>query len=531
MRSWTAWPALAAALVLLNASLTFGNVWPTPKIRWENALSVELAVVVLMLALLHRHAKTLTRRLVPTLWVALVAGHYLDVTAPGLYGRDFNLYWDSQHLGNVTAMLARAVPPWLIALGVTVVITLVATVWLLSRVALRQVAGAVAHRGPRRALMALSALLIAAFAGTALADPPGTTRIFANPTTAAYARQARFVIAMAGPDRAAPALADSPEMNGRLDGLAGADVLLAFVEAYGAVTYDNPVFAEALGPSRHDLAEAAREAGRDVVSAFVDSPTFGASSWLAHLSLLTGVEVRDQYAYVAVMSSARDTLPKAFRRQGYRSVAVMPGMRQAWPEGAFYGFDEIHGRDGLAYGGPRFGWWSIPDQFTLAKFDQLELSQPGRRPVFAVFPTSTSHAPFGPVAPYQPEWPKLLTASAFDPADVERALAASPDLTNLSPSYAKAMAYEFTTFAGYVRQHAGDDLVLILIGDHQPVAAVSGSGATREVPIHVLARPGVLMDRLRAEGFIDGVEPRRPALGSMPGLVPILLRAFGPLTP
>ena len=54
--SWTAWPALAAALVLLNASLTFGNVWPTPKIRWENALSVELAVCVLLLALLHRHA-------------------------------------------------------------------------------------------------------------------------------------------------------------------------------------------------------------------------------------------------------------------------------------------------------------------------------------------------------------------------------------------------------------------------------------------------------------------------------------------
>ena len=268
-----------------------------------------------------------------------------------------------------------------------------------------------------------------------------------------------------------------------------------------------------------------------MLSAYVESPTFGASSWLAHLSLLTGVEVRDQYAYVAVMSSARDTLPKAFRRQGYRSVAVMPGMRQAWPEGAFYGFDEIHGRDGLAYGGPKFGWWSIPDQFTLAKFDQLELNRPGRPPVFAVFPTSTTHAPFGPVAPYQPDWPKLLSAEPFEPAEVERAMADNPDLTDLSPSYAKAMAYEFTTFAGYVRQHAADNLVMILIGDHQPVAAVSGTGASREVPIHVLARPGVMMERLRAAGFVDGVEPRRPALGTMPGLVPILLGAIGPLTP
>ena len=46
--------------------------------------------------------------------MVLVVGHYLDVTAPGLYGREFNLYWDSQHPGNVTAMLARAAPTWLI---------------------------------------------------------------------------------------------------------------------------------------------------------------------------------------------------------------------------------------------------------------------------------------------------------------------------------------------------------------------------------------------------------------------------------
>jgi hypothetical protein len=70
--------------------------------------------------------------------------------------------------------------------------------------------------------------------------------------------------------------------------------------------------------------------------------------------------------------------------------------------------------------------------------------------------------------------------------------------------------------------------VMILIGDHQPVAAVSGTGATYEVPIHVVARPGVMMDRLRAAGFLDGMEPRRPALGPMPGLVPTLLHAFGP---
>ena len=34
---------LGAALVLLNASLTFQSVWPTPAIRWRGTLSIELA--------------------------------------------------------------------------------------------------------------------------------------------------------------------------------------------------------------------------------------------------------------------------------------------------------------------------------------------------------------------------------------------------------------------------------------------------------------------------------------------------------
>jgi hypothetical protein len=475
-----------------------------------------------------RLAGPLARTVLPTIWVLLVAGHYLDVTAPGLYGRDFNLYWDSQHLTNVAAMLSRAVPVWLVALAVAVFALATAAVWVLSRVALRTVAGATAHAAARRALVLLSVAVVALFAAPKLSDRIPHVDAFASPATSAYARQARFVLAMAGPGRAAPALGDSPPLERGLEALGGADVLLVFVEAYGAITYDNPQLAGALAASRADLADAVRDAGRHAVSAYVESPTFGASSWLAHLTLLTGVETRDQYAYVAVMASARDTLPKAFVRQGYRSVALMPGMRQAWPEGAFYGFDTIYGRTLLEYEGPRFGWWSIPDQYALAKFDALELNRPHRPPVFAIFPTSTTHAPFGPVPPYQQDWSKLLTADGFDPSDAARAIADAPDLTTLAPSYGKAMAYELRTFAGYVREHAGDNLVMILIGDHQPVAAVSGTNADRLVPIHVIASPGLVLDRLRAAGFETGLSPGRPGIGPMHALVPVLLDAFGP---
>ena len=115
-----------------------------------------------------------------------------------------------------------------------------------------------------------------------------------------------------------------------------------------------------------------------MVSAFVESPTFGGSSWLAHVSLLTGVEVRNEDTNVRLMAQARDTLVTTFSRRGYRTVAAMPGNSHPWPEGAFYRFDEIYDRARLDYRGPKFGWWYVPDQFTLARLDALEIAPPAR---------------------------------------------------------------------------------------------------------------------------------------------------------
>lgn len=523
---WRLWLTMAPALVLLNASLTFQNVWPTPRIRWANAFSIELAVGVLLLATAHRWARSWAQRVLPALWVLLVAGHYLDVTAPGLYGREFNVYWDSQYLGSVAAMLSRSVPLWLIALGLLALVAVVAILFLLSRLVWRWLAGAIEWRPTRRLLGATASALIVIFAVQQVMAQPATMVTFARPVTPAYVRQARFVLAMLGPGAVAPRLGPSPNVSNSLAALDGADVLLVFVESYGAITYDTPAVADGLVESRADLRAAVAETDREVVSAYVESPTFGGSSWLAHLSLISGVEVRDQFAYTSLMASNRETMITNFARRGYRTVALMPGMRQAWPEGAFYHYDEIYGRDLLDYRGPEFGWWSVPDQYALAKIDALERNRLTRKPIFLVFPTSTTHAPFGPVAPYQPDWTRMLATDAFPKADVVRAMAATPDLTNLRPSYVHAMSYELTTLAGYLRQHPRDAMVLIAIGDHQPPAAVSGPEATWSVPVHVFGRRGPILDFLLAHGFREGLEPHRPPIGPMNVLTSLFLEAF-----
>jgi hypothetical protein len=204
----------------------------------------------------------------------------------------------------------------------------------------------------------------------------------------------------------------------------------------------------------------------------------------------------------------------------------MPGLRQSWPEGALYGFDVIYGAVELAYRGPAFGWWRIPDQYALAKLDAEEVARHPRPPLFVFFPTITSHAPFRPTPPLEDDWARLASDKPFG-ADVRAASTASDaDWENLGPAYAAAIGYALRSFAGYLRHRADRDLVIILLGDHQPPAGVAGERASWDVPVHVIANRPDLLAPLRARGFVAGLEPAAQSIGPMHALGPMLLGAF-----
>jgi len=134
------WIVLVAAIVVLDASLTFENVWPTPAVHWRGALSVELAVCVLGLGIVSRWSRPPSRAAIACLsaiWTLLVVGHYAEVTAPALYGRDINLYWDLRFIPDVAAMVTTVAPWWLIVLSVSgAVLTLVLLYTLLGSVSI-----------------------------------------------------------------------------------------------------------------------------------------------------------------------------------------------------------------------------------------------------------------------------------------------------------------------------------------------------------------------------------------------------------
>lgn len=519
---------LALALLLLNSALVFLNLWPTLWIRPGFELSLEVLGLLASLALLARLGVLPGPRsvaLLACIFTLLALGRYADVTVPALFGRPINFYWDTQHLPRVAAMMTESIAWWVLFLACAAALVVVAATWLLLRWAWRQVAQAIAHPLPRRVLGILGASGIALFAA-AQAGVPGLERYFARPVVLTYAEQLAFLRDALAAGGAEHKLPPASELTSDLQRVRGADVFVVFLESYGAVAFDNPEFSGSLAQARTALEDAVRDTGRAIVSARVESPTFGGRSWLAHASLLAGIEVREPGIYDRLLTTQRATLVTHFRERGFRTVALMPGLRSDWPEGAFYRFESVYASRELAYAGPQFGWWRIPDQFVLARLDQVEIMRAGREPLFVFFPTITSHVPFRPTPPYQPDWARMLTANPYDPEALRSALAQVSEWSNLGPAYVDTVAYDYATLAGYLRENANRDFVLVILGDHQPPAGVAGEGASWDVPVHIIASRSRVLGALRAAGFEDGLSPRNASLGRMHELTPILLSAF-----
>jgi hypothetical protein len=522
---------LGAPLLLLNALLTLENLWPTLWPRLSPRLSFELAMALLALCAWIAWRGAPGRRMLhalaalSALWIV---ARYVDVTVLAIFGRPLNLYWDSRHLVSVLQM--GEFGAWQLGLALALALALPLLLYALALRCWRLIAQALLQLPRwRPAIGAGGMLLLASFAVHGI-DGRDTRFFFSLPVAPALARQAELLADQLLPGAATAHLSPSPAFEGqRLAGLAGADVLLIFAESYGASTLDDPLQAAALEPARERFAQQLSAGGRGVVSARVHSPTFGGASWLAHAALLAGVDTQDPGAYEVLLATQRPTLVSHFQSHGWRTVSWMPGLQRPWPEGRFYGFQRYADADGIGYAGPALGYWRIPDQASMALLHAQELAAPlaRRAPRFIVFPTLASHAPFRPIAPYVGDWARLLRADAYAPEQIAHALAQPAAWSKPAAAYVDSLAYTFQWLGSYLAGPAPAQLLTIVIGDHQPLAAVSGQGASWDVPVHVISADARLIRRFEALGFVPGLTP--PAReGSIPmhGLTSLLIAAF-----
>jgi hypothetical protein len=293
-----------------------------------------------------------------------------------------------------------------------------------------------------------------------------------------------------------------------LGGLRGKDVLLTFVESYGRSAIEDPRIAPAVVPTLDDGTRKLAAAGYSARSGWLTSPIAGGGSWMAHATFQSGVRVSNQKQYNLFTGSDRVTLSNAFRSAGWETSTVMPGTTGPWPEGRIYGFDRMHDSRSLGYRGTAFSGFHTPDQFTLSAYDRLEHDRPGRGPLMTEIPLVSSHWPFGPI-PQTVPWSQVGDGTVYD------AQAGAPDPgpagfgdpQTIRTEYGRSIAYSVENLVSYVQTQGDENTVLIFLGDHQPTPAVTGSGASKDVPVTIVAKDPKVLDRIAGWGWEPGLRP------------------------
>jgi len=107
--------AAVLALLFLNGMLSFKEWWPTPGVLPDHRLAPEFVWLWLALLAAVGLAGPLSRRAVAgftLVYMLLVVGRYADVTAPSLFGRPINLYWDGAQIPRFLWVSAQDLAWW-----------------------------------------------------------------------------------------------------------------------------------------------------------------------------------------------------------------------------------------------------------------------------------------------------------------------------------------------------------------------------------------------------------------------------------
>ncbi|WP_347352902.1 CDP-alcohol phosphatidyltransferase [Intrasporangium sp.] len=496
-------------------------------------LPVEVLVVVLLALVLPRRALRVVALVLGLLLGLVVLLKALDLGFHATLDRPFNLLTDWSYLGPALGVLTDWVGRTRALLVAAAAVLAAVAVLAVLPAATARVMGALAGQRRRvaRALAVLTAVWVAA-ALTGAAWSSGVTVASANSSRLVWDSATRLRHDLADHAAFARQVAADPFAavpgDRLLTGLRGKDVLLVFVESYGRVALDDP---EVAGVVRPALARADRDlnaAGFSARSAYLTSPTFGGASWLAHSSVEAGLWVDSQQRYDHLLATDRLTLARAFGKAGWRTVFDVPATTRTWLAGrTFYGFDKLYTAENVGYRGPRFGYATMPDQYTLQVFRDRELAPGHRPPVMAEIDLLSSHYPWTPPPPLLP-WGSLGDGSVFG-----RPAGASPDLPGDRTAdprqiYGQTIAYAMRALASFAATSNDPNLVVIAMGDHQPNSSVTRPGASHQVPAMVIAHDPQVLDSVAGWGWSPGLTPSRDApVWPMSALRDRILTDFG----
>ncbi|WP_371567370.1 CDP-alcohol phosphatidyltransferase [Streptomyces canus] len=295
--------------------------------------------------------------------------------------------------------------------------------------------------------------------------------------------------------------------------LRGKDMIFTFIESYGRSAVEDPAIAPGVDKTLDTSTAALAKAGFHAKSGWLTSATYGGSSWLGHSTTLTGLWIDNQQRYRTVMASDHLSLTKAFKKTGaWDTVGVMPGVQKGWPEQKYYDLDKVYNAFQLGYQGPKFSWSTMPDQYALEAYQRQVHGKKRDKPLMSEIILTSSHQPWAPI-PKMVDWDDLGDGSIFKGIQRagNKASEIIADSTRSKQEYGKSISYSVTSLTQWLERYGSDDTVLVFLGDHQPIARVSGENASRDVPISIVAKDPKVLDKIASWNWTDGLKPAHNA--------------------
>ncbi|WP_234392539.1 CDP-alcohol phosphatidyltransferase [Streptomyces sp. XY152] len=506
---------LAAALVV--GALLLPNTAPGLRPDRFTRIPAEAIVRAVLLLALPRRPRIVVAALYGAGIGVLTVLNLLDIGFTEYLGRGFNVVLDWGLLDDARSYLADSMgstAATAAAVGAVVLALLLVTVTALATVRLGDLLARHRVRATRGALIAGTAWVACAALGVQVSGTPvasdraagalkGQTRRVVDTLRdeAAFAKEARTdAFGATPPDLLVP-------------DLRGKDVVFAFIESYGRTAVEDPLIAPGVTRTLDARTAALARSGYHARSGWLTSATYGGSSWLGHSTALSGLWIDNQQRYRTVTSGDRLTLTGAFRKTGaWDTVGVMPGVQKAWPEARWYGLDKVYDAFDLGYRGPKFSWSTMPDQYALEAFQRLEHGRERDRPLMSEIILTSSHQPWAPL-PELVDWDELGDGSVF--GAIEKAGRKTSDViadsTESRREYGRAIAYSVAGLTQWLERYGTDDTVLVFLGDHQPIARVSGDRASRDVPVSVVAKDPEVLEKIDAWNWTEGLRPAQDA--------------------
>ncbi|MGW2614198.1 CDP-alcohol phosphatidyltransferase [Streptomyces sp. NPDC001500] len=512
------WTVTVLSLVLVLGALLLPNRVNGLQVNRFTRLPVEAILGASLLLALPRRPRIVAAALGGMLLAALTVIDLLDMGFVEYLGRDFNLVLDWGLLDDAQSYVAdsfgRATAVGA-AIGLVVLIVALFTVMALATVRLSNLLMLDSQRATRVTLLAATVWVTCSVVGLQNAGVPvasyraGDALINKGRQVrqtladeAAFGKEARYdTFGATPPDQLVP-------------DLRGKDMIFTFIESYGRSAVEDPIMAPGVDETLATRTQALAKAGFHAKSGWLTSATYGGSSWLGHSTTLSGLWVDNQQRYSTVMASDHLSLTKAFRKTGaWDTVGVMPGVQKGWPEARFYGLDKVYNAFQMGYQGPKFSWSTMPDQYALEAFQRLEHGRTGRdKPLMSEIILTSSHQPWAPI-PKMVGWDDLGDGSVFKgiQAAGRKASEVIADGTASKQEYGKSIAYSVTALTQWLERYGTDDTVLVFLGDHQPIARVSGDNASRDVPISIVAKDPKVLDKISSWNWTDGLKPAHNA--------------------